>query len=57
MVVFFRRIFKIVKRKCRMYFKLLVFGMVECLSCGEVKLVYCVCKVCGIYKGKEVISK
>lgn len=31
--------------------------MVECLNCGEMKLLYCVCKVCGIYKGNDVVSK
>lgn len=57
MVVLKRRIFKIRKNKCCMYFKILVLGMIECLNCGEYKLLYCVCKNCGFYNGEEVVVK
>lgn len=57
MVVFFRRIFKMKKRLCCIYFKFNVSGMIECLLCGEMKLFYCVCKVCGLYNGKDINVK
>jgi large subunit ribosomal protein L32 len=37
-------------------FKLTLPGVVECPQCHEPKLAHRVCKVCGYYKGKEVIS-
>ncbi|MDN7241353.1 MULTISPECIES: 50S ribosomal protein L32 [Planococcaceae] len=52
-----RRTSKTVKRKRRTHFKLSVPGMVTCPSCGESKLAHRVCKACGSYKGKEVVSK
>ena len=57
MAVPFRRTSKTVKRKRRTHFKLSVPGMVECPSWCEAKLAHGVCKACGTYKGKEVISK
>ena len=37
-------------------FKLSMPGIVECPQCHEVKLAHRVCKRCGHYKGKEVVS-
>lgn len=37
-------------------FKLSVPGIVECPQCHEMKLAHRVCKKCGFYNGKEVIS-
>ncbi|MCP3761895.1 50S ribosomal protein L32 [Domibacillus sp. A3M-37] len=44
------------KNKRRTHFKLQVPGMVSCPNCGEMKLAHRVCKECGTYKGKEVVS-
>ncbi|HSH24485.1 MAG TPA: 50S ribosomal protein L32 [Massilibacterium sp.] len=51
-----RRTSKTRKNKRRTHFKLQVPGMVECSNCGELKLAHRVCKACGSYKGKEVVS-
>jgi large subunit ribosomal protein L32 len=56
MAVPFRRTSKTVKRKRRTHFKLSVPGMTACPNCGEMKLSHRVCKECGTYKGKEVVS-
>ncbi|NGP44355.1 50S ribosomal protein L32 [Bacillaceae bacterium SIJ1] len=45
------------KNKRRTHFKMRVPGMVECPNCSELKLSHRVCKSCGHYKGKEVVSK
>ncbi|MBB5172190.1 50S ribosomal protein L32 [Texcoconibacillus texcoconensis] len=45
------------KNMRRTHKKLTVPGMVECPECGEMKLSHRVCKECGSYKGKEVVSK
>jgi len=37
-------------------FKLSAPGIVECPQCQEVKLAHRVCKKCGFYNGKEVVS-
>lgn len=37
-------------------FKLKLPGIVECPQCHEMKLAHRVCKNCGYYNGKEVIS-
>ena len=42
--------------KRRANWKLLVPGMVKCPQCGELKLQHRVCKACGTYKGREIIS-
>jgi large subunit ribosomal protein L32 len=52
-----RRTSKTVKRQRRTHFKLQVPGMTACPNCGELKLAHRVCKSCGQYKGKEVVSK
>ncbi|GEK32255.1 MAG: 50S ribosomal protein L32 [Kurthia sp.] len=57
MAVPFRRTSKTAKRQRRTHIKLAVPGMVACPACGELKLAHHVCKACGSYKGKEVVSK
>lgn len=37
-------------------FKLSLPGIVECPQCHEMKLAHRVCKICGYYKAKEVVS-
>ena len=32
-------------------------GMVKCSHCGEYILAHRVCKVCGYYKGKDILKK
>lgn len=51
-----RRTSKTRKRMRRTHFKLTVPGMVECPQCHEMKLAHRVCKNCGYYKGREVVS-
>lgn len=51
-----RKTSKARRDKRRANWKLTVPGMVVCPSCGELKLPHRVCKACGSYKGKEVIS-
>lgn len=36
--------------------KMSLSGIVECPQCHEMKLAHRVCKSCGYYKGKEVVS-
>ncbi|ABK61244.1 50S ribosomal protein L32 [Clostridium novyi A str. 4552] len=38
-------------------FKLSLPGIVECPQCHEMKLAHRVCKDCGYYDGKEIVSK
>jgi len=57
MAVPFRRTSKTRRDKRRTHFKLAVPGMVKCPQCGEYKLGHHVCKSCGTYKGKEIVSK
>ncbi|EMR07616.1 hypothetical protein C772_00632 [Bhargavaea cecembensis DSE10] len=52
-----RRTSKTAKRQRRTHFKLQVPGMVACDNCGEMKLAHRVCKSCGEYKGKQVVSE
>ena len=51
-----RRTSKTRKRKRRTHLNLSAPGMVECKSCGEMKLSHRVCKECGSYKGEEVVA-
>ncbi|GAA0114361.1 MULTISPECIES: 50S ribosomal protein L32 [Clostridium] len=37
-------------------FKLGLPGIVECPQCHEMKLAHRVCKSCGYYKNREVVS-
>ncbi|MCL6636536.1 MAG: 50S ribosomal protein L32 [Alicyclobacillus sp.] len=50
------RISKTRKRKRRTHFKLELPGMVTCPQCGEYKLPHHVCRNCGTYKGRTVLS-
>jgi large subunit ribosomal protein L32 len=52
-----RRTSKTRRDKRRTHFKLEVPGMVKCDNCGELKLAHHVCKTCGQYKGREVVSQ
>lgn len=38
------------------HWKLSLPSMVKCPRCGEYKLSHKVCKACGYYNGREVIS-
>lgn len=37
-------------------YKLSLPGIVECPQCHEMKLAHRVCKECGYYDGKEIVS-
>ncbi|HPT89144.1 MAG: 50S ribosomal protein L32 [Acholeplasmataceae bacterium] len=52
-----RRVSKTRKRKRRTHFKLDLPGMTVCPNCGEIKLAHRVCKECGYYDGRQVITK
>lgn len=52
-----RRTSKTRRDKRRTHFKLAIPGMVKCEQCGELKMAHHVCKVCGYYKTKEIISQ
>ncbi|MGL5043151.1 MAG: 50S ribosomal protein L32 [Culicoidibacterales bacterium] len=56
MAVPFRRTSKAVKRKRRTHFKLALPGMSTCPECGEMKLAHRVCRACGSYKGRQVLT-
>ncbi len=51
-----RKTSKARRDKRRANWKLSIPGMVACPNCGELKLSHRVCKACGNYKGKEVVS-
>ncbi len=51
-----RKTSKARRDKRRANWKLTVPGMVACPNCGEFNKPHRVCKACGSYKGKEVIS-
>lgn len=57
MAVPVRKTSKARRDKRRTHYKLNVPGMVKCEQCGELKLSHRVCRVCGSYKGKEVITQ
>lgn len=44
------------KRKRRTHHALKVMTVVSCANCGEKILPHRVCKFCGFYKGKKIIS-
>ncbi|MFD2116869.1 50S ribosomal protein L32 [Paenibacillus yanchengensis] len=52
-----RRTSKTRRDKRRTHFKLALPGMIKCEQCGEFKMSHRVCKVCGYYKTKEIISQ
>lgn len=51
-----RRISKTRKRKRRSHFKLDLPGIMVCPNCGETKLAHTVCRECGYYDGKQVLT-
>lgn len=51
-----RRTSKKVKNQRRTHKKLHVPGMAACSNCGEYVMPHHVCKACGHYNGKEVVS-
>ncbi len=51
-----RKVSKARRDKRRANWKLELPGMVKCPKCGEYKLPHRVCKACGTYDNKEVIS-
>lgn len=52
-----RRHSKARKRTRRASISLEAKQLVKCNSCGEPKLSHIVCQACGMYNGKEVVSK
>ena len=52
-----RKTSKARRDKRRANWKLEVPGMVKCSHCGEYILAHRVCKVCGYYKGKDILKK
>lgn len=52
-----RRTSKKVRRQRRTHKVLHVPGMVACSNCAELAKPHHVCKSCGHYGGKEVVSK
>ena len=57
MAVPFRKVSKTRGRKRRTHYKISEKTVTTCPKCGEVVKPHRVCKNCGTYKGKEVISK
>ena len=51
-----RRISKTRKRKRRSHFKLDLPGIMVCPNCGETKLAHTVCRACGYYDGKQILT-
>ncbi len=57
MAVPFRKVSKTRKRMRRSHNALEVVGTTKCSNCGAVIKPHRVCKECGYYNGKEIISK
>ncbi len=51
-----RRISKSRRDKRRTHWKLEKPNLISCPQCHELKLPHRVCKSCGYYKGKEIVS-
>lgn len=51
-----RKTSKARKRSRRTHWKLTMPNLVECPQCHAPKLPHRVCRECGYYKGKEVVS-
>lgn len=51
-----RKTSKARKRKRRTHWKLTAPNLVECPQCHAPKVPHRVCRECGHYKGKEVVS-
>jgi len=56
MAVPFRNVSKTRKRKRRTHMKLTANGTIKCPSCGAMIRPHRVCKECGEYKGKKVVT-
>ena len=52
----FRRVSKTAKRKRRTHFKLAAPTLVKCSKCGALMMPHRVCKKCGSYNKKEIIT-
>jgi len=57
MAVPFRKVSKTRKRMRRSHNALEVVGTTKCSVCGAVIKPHRVCKACGNYKGKKVVSE
>lgn len=57
MAVPFRKTSKTSKRTRRTHYKISANATTTCSNCGATIRPHRVCKECGSYKGKEVISK
>lgn len=57
MAVPFRKVSKTRKRMRRTHYKISESQTTTCPKCGATIKPHRVCKVCGFYKGNEVISK
>ena len=44
------------KNKRRTHFKLTLSGMSTCPECGELKAPHHACRICGTYKGRQVLK-
>ena len=53
----FRKTSKTRKRMRRTHYKISANGTTKCPKCGATIRPHRVCKECGFYKGKEVVSK
>lgn len=53
----FRKVSKTRGRKRRTHYKISANGVTNCPKCGEVVRPHRVCKNCGTYKGKDVVTK
>ncbi len=51
-----RRTSKSRRNKRRAHLSLKVTGMVACDQCGELKKAHHVCRVCGTYKGRDIVK-
>ena len=53
----FRKVSKTSGRMRRTHYKISENATTKCPKCGEIVRPHRVCKACGTYKGKEVITK
>ncbi len=52
-----RKVSKAKRNSRRANWKLTAPNLVDCPKCGELMMPHRVCKACGTYNGKEVISE
>ena len=57
MAVPFRKVSNTRGRKRRTHYKISANTTTTCPKCGEIVKPHRVCKKCGTYKGKEIITK